>query len=76
MLSPTFGTIVGGLSEKSLAVIRAFEAPLDASTEANIVLTLRGRNGETALLLHGEVWVWVWILTWEERGDKWEKEYK
>lgn len=65
---PTFGAVVGGLSEQTLAVIGTFESPLDAPTESNVVLTLRGRDGETALLLHGQVWVRVWVLTWEKRG--------
>lgn len=53
--SSTFGAIVCGLSEQTLAVIGAFESPLDAPTESDVVLTLRGRDGETALLLHGQV---------------------
>lgn len=46
---------MGGFGEQALAVIGAFESPLDAPTESDVVLALRGRDGETALLLHGEV---------------------
>lgn len=53
--SSTFGAVVGGLGEQTLAVIGAFESPLDAPTEPDVVLALRGRDGETALLLHGKV---------------------
>lgn len=46
---------MGGLGEQTLAVVGAFEPPLDAPTESDIVFALRGRDGETALLLHGQV---------------------
>lgn len=55
----TFGAVVCGLGEQTLAVIGSFEPPLDASTEPNIVFTLRGRDGETAVLIHGQVRVRV-----------------
>lgn len=58
---------MGGLSEQTLAVVGALEPPLDAPTKSDIVFTLRGWDGETALLLHGQVWVWIWVLTWERR---------
>lgn len=48
---------MGGLGEQTLAVIGALESPLDAPAESDVVLTLGGRDGETALLLHGEVGV-------------------
>lgn len=51
----TFGAVVGGLGEQALAVIGAFEAPLDSSAEPDVVFALRGRDGETALLVHGQV---------------------
>lgn len=51
----TFGAILGGLSEQPLAVVGPLKSPLDAPTESNVVLALRGRDGETALLLHGQV---------------------
>lgn len=41
----TFGAIVGGLGEQTLTVIRTFESPLDTSTESDVVLALRGRDG-------------------------------
>lgn len=46
---------MGGFGEQTLAVIGAFESALDSSTEPDVVLALRGRDGETALLLHGQV---------------------
>lgn len=55
LIVTTFGAVVGGLGEQALAVIRAFKSPLNAPTESDVVLTLRRRDGETALLLHGEV---------------------
>ena len=68
--SSTFGAIVGGLGEQTLAVIGAFESSLYSPTETDIVLALGGRDGETALLLHGEVWVRVRVLTWEKSGRR------
>lgn len=47
----TFGAILDRFGEQPLAVIGAFEAALDASTETHVVLALRGRDGQTALLL-------------------------
>lgn len=49
----TFSAILGGLSEQPFAVVGALKSPLDPPAESNIVLALRGRDGETALLLHG-----------------------
>lgn len=49
----TFGAILGGLSEQPLALVGALKSPLDAPTESNVVLALRGRDGKTALVLHG-----------------------
>lgn len=63
----TFGAVVGGLGEQALAVIGAFEPPLDASAEPDVVFALRGRDGETALLVHGQVRVRVRVLAWQKR---------
>lgn len=63
----TFGAVVGGLGEETLAVIGAFEPPLDASAEPDVVFALRGRDGETALLVHGQVRVRVRVLAWQKR---------
>lgn len=68
--STTFGAIVGGLSEQTFTVIGPLETPLDAPTESDVVLTFRGRDGETVLFLHGQVWVRVWVLTWVKNKDE------
>ena len=52
---PTFGAVVGGLREQPLALIGPFEAALDTPPETDVVLALGGGDGETTLLLHGEV---------------------
>lgn len=65
----TFGAILGGLGEQPLAVVGALESPLDAPTEPHVVLALRGRDGEAAFLLHGQVRVRVRVLTWPGRKE-------
>lgn len=67
MLLCTFGAVVGGLGEETLAVIGAFEPPLYATAEPDVVLALRGRDGEAALLVHGQVGVGVGVLAWYEK---------
>ena len=72
---PTFGAVLGGLCEQSLSVIGAFKATLNASAETHVVLTLGRRDGETTLLVKGEVRVRVRVLTWgEERERERERE--
>lgn len=58
---------MGGLCKQTLAVIGSFKSSLDASTETDVVLALRGWDRETALLLHGEVRVRVRVLTWRRK---------
>lgn len=70
----TFCAVVGGFGEQALAVIGAFEAPLDAAAETDVVLALRRRDGEAALLLHGEVRVRVRVLTWKRKKGEGGKE--
>lgn len=45
---------------------RPLELALEAAPQAHVLLALRGRDGEAALLVQGQVAVRIRVLVWRE----------